>query len=68
LMERGLLETVASQDLERRIAVLEQELAKRDRSVEALEQQLERHRAASADMSVIREFESPQPRDNGTDS
>jgi diguanylate cyclase (GGDEF)-like protein/PAS domain S-box-containing protein len=68
LMERGLLETVASQDLERRIAVLEQELAKRDRSVEALEQQIERNRTTSPDMSVIRDFESPQPRGAGTDS
>jgi len=68
LMERGLLETVASQDLERRIAVLEQELAKRDRSVEALEQQIERHRTARAGMSVIREFESPQLGDTETDS
>jgi hypothetical protein len=31
LLERGLLETVAAEDLERRIAALERELAERDR-------------------------------------
>jgi len=68
LMERGLLESVAAHDLERRIAALEEELAERDRSVKLLEQELERHRAASAGSSVMREFESPLPRDTETDA
>lgn len=68
LIERGLLDAVASQDLERRIAVLEQELAKRDRSVEALEQQIERDRVTSAGASVMREFESPRSHDTEPDS
>lgn len=36
LLERGLLETVAAEDLERRITVLEREIAIRDRRIEDL--------------------------------
>jgi len=37
LLQRGLLETVSAQDLERRIAVLERELAERDQQTEKAE-------------------------------
>ncbi|MGZ4779861.1 MAG: hypothetical protein ACXV5L_11725, partial [Thermoanaerobaculia bacterium] len=37
LLQKGLLETVAAQDLERRIVVLERELGERDRRTESLE-------------------------------
>lgn len=37
LLQRGLLETVAAEDLERRIAALERELAERDRRTEKAE-------------------------------
>lgn len=46
LLQRGLLETVAAEDLERRIVVLERELAERDRGTERLELENARLRKA----------------------
>jgi len=51
LLERGLLETVAAEDLERRIAALQRELAERDLRTEKVE--LENARLGLAPLHVL---------------
>lgn len=55
MLERGLLETVASEHLERRIEVLELELSKRDRRIAMLEQENPRARPTMAFPSIAKE-------------
>jgi len=50
LLEKGLLETVAAEDLERRIAVLERHLAERDRRAERMDLENARLRRVIEDL------------------
>jgi diguanylate cyclase (GGDEF)-like protein/PAS domain S-box-containing protein len=49
MLERGVLEAVAAQDLQRRIEALEQELASRDQTVATLQQELTANRRATTE-------------------